>query len=161
MALNAYLRLKGQKSGEIKGAAVQRGRVGSIAVIAFDHQIVSPRDIQSGLPTGQRMHKPLVITKEVDGSSPVLWNILCTNENIVEWELRFWQLTATGSESQYFTIRLVNANIAAIHLQMPDNKLAASAALKEREEISFTYQKISWTYETGSITAQDDWEARV
>lgn len=40
--------------------------------ISFDQEIVSPRDAASGLPTGKRMHKPFVITKELDKSSPVL-----------------------------------------------------------------------------------------
>ncbi len=35
-------------------------------------QITSPRDAASGLPTGKRMHKPFVITKELDKSSPKL-----------------------------------------------------------------------------------------
>ncbi len=33
-------------------------------------EIVSPRDVASGLPTGKRMHKPLIITKELDRSVP-------------------------------------------------------------------------------------------
>jgi len=160
MALNAYLRIEGQKSGEIIGSAVRTGRIGSIAVIACDHQVVSPRDPQSGLPTGQRMHHPLLITKEVDASSPLLWNMLCTNENIKEWELRFWQSAGREGESQYFTITLTNANIASIRMTMPDNTNKDNARLREREEIAFTYQKIEWHYENGGITAMDDWEAR-
>lgn len=39
-------------------------------VINFDQEIASPRDAASGLPTGKRMHKPFVITKELDRSSP-------------------------------------------------------------------------------------------
>lgn len=39
-------------------------------VINFEQEIVSPRDAASGLPTGKRMHKPFVITKELDRSSP-------------------------------------------------------------------------------------------
>lgn len=39
-------------------------------VISFEQDIVSPRDAASGLPTGKRMHKPFVITKELDSSSP-------------------------------------------------------------------------------------------
>ena len=39
-------------------------------VISFEQEIVSPRDAASGLPTGKRMHKPFVITKELDRSSP-------------------------------------------------------------------------------------------
>jgi len=38
-------------------------------LISFDQEIVSPRDAASGLPTGKRMHKPFVITKELDKSS--------------------------------------------------------------------------------------------
>jgi len=37
--------------------------------IDFDQEIVSPRDAASGLPTGKRMHKPFVITLELDNSS--------------------------------------------------------------------------------------------
>lgn len=41
-------------------------------IISFDQEIVSPRDAASGLPTGKRQHKPFVITKELDKSSPLL-----------------------------------------------------------------------------------------
>ena len=37
-ALNAYLKLKGQKQGEIKGSVTQKGREGRIAVIAVQHR---------------------------------------------------------------------------------------------------------------------------
>jgi len=40
--------------------------------ITFEQEIVSQRDAASGLPTGRRMHKPFIITKELDKSSPVL-----------------------------------------------------------------------------------------
>ncbi|MEP7279268.1 MAG: hypothetical protein ABI813_11540 [Bacteroidota bacterium] len=33
-----------------------------------DYTTISPRDAASGLPTGKRMHKPFVITKEVDAA---------------------------------------------------------------------------------------------
>lgn len=40
--------------------------------INFNQEIVSPRDAASGLPTGKRMHKPFVITMELDKSSALL-----------------------------------------------------------------------------------------
>lgn len=40
--------------------------------ISFMQEVVSPRDAASGLPTGKRMHKPFVITKELDKSSPMM-----------------------------------------------------------------------------------------
>jgi type VI secretion system secreted protein Hcp len=161
MALNAYLKLKGQKSGEIKGSVTQKGREGKIMVIAVSHDIISPRDAASGLPTGKRMHKPFVITKELDKSSPLLYNVLTNNENITEWELQFWQPSATGAEKQHYTIKLTNANIASIDFRMANNKHPDLMKFNEYEEVAFTYQKIEWTWTDGGITAMDDWESPV
>ena len=164
MALNAYLKLKGQKSGEIKGSVTQKGRENKIMVIAVSHEIISPRDAASGLPTGKRMHKPFVITKELDKSSPLLYNMLTMNENIPEWELQFWtpQLKAvggTGTEIQHYTIKLTNANIASINFRMANNKHPDLMKFAEYEEVAFTYQKIEWSWTDGGITAMDDWES--
>ncbi len=161
MALNAYLKLKGQTQGEIKGSVTQKGREGKIMVIAVSHEIMSPRDPASGLPTGKRMHKPFVITKELDKSSPLLYNVLVNNENITEWETQFWQPSATGAELQHYTVKLTNANIASIHFRMLNNKNPELMKYAEYEEIAFTYQKIIWTWTQGGITAEDDWESPV
>ncbi|MCC6525801.1 MAG: type VI secretion system tube protein Hcp [Polyangiaceae bacterium] len=166
MALSSYLKLKGQKQGELKGSVTQKGREGKILVIAVAHSIVSPRDAASGLPTGKRMHKPYVITKELDKSSPLLYNALVNNENISEWELQFWtpQLSAAaggGAEKQHFTVKLTNANIASIDFRMLNNKNPELTRYTEYEEVAFTYQKIEWVWVDGGITAMDDWEAPV
>lgn len=166
MALNAYLTLEGQKSGQVKGSVTQKGRENKIMVIATNHEIVSPRDTASGLPTGKRMHKPFVITKELDKSSPILFNILVNNENIKKWELQFWtsQLAASkgaGAEVQHYKVELENANISSIRSVMPNNKNPDLVNFREYEEVSFTYQKIIWTWNDGGITAQDDWESPV
>lgn len=156
MALNAYLRLKGQKLGEIKGSVTQKGREGKIMVIAVQHGIVSPRDPASGLPTGRRQHKQFVITKELDKSSPLLYSMLVTNENIPEWELQCWQPNPTGAEVNHYTVKLTNASIASIEFRLPNNKDPQLMKLTEYEEVAFTYQRIQWTWNEGGITATDD-----
>jgi type VI secretion system secreted protein Hcp len=166
MALNAYLSLKGQKQGDIKGSVTQKGRDGKIMVIAVSHEIVSPRDAASGLPTGKRMHKPFVITKELDKSSPLLYSVLCNNENITEWTLEFWTpqisaKTGTGSEVQHYTVKLENANIASISFRMANNKHSDLMKFAEYEEVAFTYEKITWTWKDGGIEAEDSWAAPV
>jgi type VI secretion system secreted protein Hcp len=163
MALNAYMKLKGQKQGEIKGSVTQKGREDSIMVIAVSHEIVSPRDPASGLPTGKRMHKPIVITKELDKSSPLLYNVLTNNENVSELEIKFWTpqikaQTGVGSEVNHYTLKLINANIASISFRMPNNRHAELMKFAEFEEIAFTYQKVIWTWNDGGVTAEDDWE---
>jgi type VI secretion system secreted protein Hcp len=166
MALNAYLTLKGQKQGAINGSTTQKGRENTIAVHAFNHEVISPRDPASGLATGKRMHKPFVITKDVDKSSPLLWNALTNNENLTTWSLQCFMpaVAAAGGtalEKQFYTIALTNANVAGIYEFMPDNLDPAKQSLSLREQVTFSYQKITWTWVDGGITASDDWEAPV
>jgi type VI secretion system secreted protein Hcp len=163
MALNAYLTLKGQKQGNINGSVTQKGRENSILIHSFDNEILSPRDPASGLATGKRQHLPLVIVKEVDQSSPKLWTALVSNETLITWELRFWVpgVPVTAGEKQIYTVILTNASIASMHEFMKDDQVPSQATLPLQEQISFTYQKIEWTWMDPAITAMDDWEAPV
>lgn len=161
MALNAYLKIEAEKQGQIKGSVTQKGREDSIMVIAVSHDIDSPRDAASGLATGKRRHGPFIVTKELDKSSPLLYSVLVNNENIKSWKLQFWRPSATGAEVQNYTIELVNATIASVKFRMANNKNPELMKYAEYEEVSFTYQKIIWTWNDGGITAEDDWEAPV
>ena len=162
MALNAYLKLKGQKQGEIKGSVTQKGRENKILVIAANHDITSPRDTATGLATGKRTHKPLIITKELDKATPLLYNSLVNNELITEFELQFWTPqksanTGIDKERQHYTIKLTNACVVDIKFRMPNNKNPDLMNLAEYEEIAFNYQKIEWLWTDGGITTTDNW----
>jgi type VI secretion system secreted protein Hcp len=159
MALNAYLKMKGQKTGDFKGSVTQKGREGLIKVVSADHLITSPRDLSSGQATGKRQHQPIVITKEIDRSTPLLHAALVTGEIITEWRLDFWRPSATGVEVQAYTIQLVNAAIVSLKLEMLNNEYPENANIPERERVAFVYQKIVWTWTDGGITAMDDWAA--
>jgi len=162
MALNAYLRMKGQKSGDIQGSVTQKGRENSILVFAVAHSIQSPRDPASGLPVGKRTHKPLVISKQLDRSTPLLYSMWASNEAISTWELQFWRQQQSPSptappEQQYYTVRLTNASIASINFHLPNTQDPNLMRFSEYEEIAFTYQQIEWIWVDGGITAQDSW----
>lgn len=70
--------------GGIPGESrVRPGAIDASAVSAIDcsasapaaqgtQGVISPRDPTSGLPTGKRQHRPLIITKPVDKASPLL-----------------------------------------------------------------------------------------
>jgi len=160
MALNAHLVLKGQKTGNVDGACTQKGREKTIEVIAISHEIISPRDPASGLPTGKRMHKPITLTVETSIEAPLMYNILTQNENITEWKLDLYQPNATGIEENFYRIELVNASIASAKFNMPNNKHADLMKFRPYIDWSFTYQKITWTIlKPTNKTAQDDWNA--
>ena len=114
-------------------------------ISGYSHQVTSPRDAATGLATGKRQHKPLTITKEIDKSTPLLMKAIFTNQT-----LPVVQLSLNGSDGKAVaTVRLTNAQISD-HLQQGST-----------ETVSFTYQKITWTWVDGGVTAEDDWEAPV
>ncbi len=132
-------------TGTFSATGQRQGSIGTaIPLTGISHEIVSPRDPASGLPTGKRMHKPFVITKELDKSTPLLLNALVNNENLSSVLIG---LLRNGQ--QVATIKLTNANIADY------------VTHGTTESWSFTYQKIEWTWVDGGITASDDWEAPV
>lgn len=158
MALSGYLTLTGTRHGPISGSVTQKGREGSIEVIAFFHEIKAPRDPTSGRPTGKRMHKPFSMTKQIDRSSPFLYNVLTHNENLTDVTLRLFRPQPTGGERHVFTVRLLNATITSMQLRSANNQRPRNAKLPELEDISFAYQRIEWVWMDGNITAEDDWE---
>ncbi|MGN7785324.1 type VI secretion system tube protein TssD [Niabella sp. 22666] len=97
MALNAYLKITCSKQGVIKGSTIQKGKEGLIEIIAFDHEIISPRDAATGQATGRRQHKPLVITKELDKSTTALSQALIQNEVLTSFELKFYTPNKMGA----------------------------------------------------------------
>jgi type VI secretion system secreted protein Hcp len=157
MPLHAYLRLTGERQGEVRGSVTQKGREGSILVTQVFHSLVGPRDPVTGRPTGKRMHKPFIVTKDLDRSTPLLLSILSHNENIPRWELQFYRSIAIGVERPIFTVQLTNANISSIQFHMLNVRNPVQARVPEQEEVAFTYQKVVWTWNDGGISAEDDW----
>jgi type VI secretion system secreted protein Hcp len=131
-------------SGTVAITGKKQGSFGPITLTGISHEIVSPRDPASGLPTGKRQHKPITIVKEWDASTPLLLNALTTNESLTSVLIG---LLRNGT--QIATIKLTNASVS--------NYVSHGLT----ESWSFTYQKIEWTWVDGGITAQDDWEAPV
>jgi len=161
--LMIYATMQGQKTGKINGSVTQKGRENTIQVSYLQQKRVSPRDAASGLPTGKRQHEPLVIRKSLDKSTPLLQNVLTNNENLTSAQFKFYRPSQLGAEQQHFQIDLVNANVASYNLYHPDSldTGAAGTTVETQEELTFTYQKITWTWIDGGITAEDDWETPI
>jgi type VI secretion system secreted protein Hcp len=159
MALNAYLTLTAETQGKIDGSCDQADREGTMEIYGWSHEVISPRDAASGLPTGKRQHKPLIITKAIDKATPLLMSVLVSNENVTEFRLDCYRPSPAGLEEQYFTIELHNANCAGIRQEQLNNKYSENMSMEVREHVSFTYQKITWTFQEGGVSADDDWKA--
>jgi type VI secretion system secreted protein Hcp len=162
-ALNAYMKLSGQKQGAIRGDVTQKGREGSILGVEFRHEIISPRDAASGLPTGKRQHKPIVFTAELGSAHPSLIQALCTNEKL-SVEFTFWKLqlsaaTGVGAEVNYMTIKLTNAVKSRVTTRVPNTRDPALMKLPEMSDIDFTYESIEVKNNQTGKSYSDDWIA--
>lgn len=149
-ALEAYLKLAGERQGQIKGGVTKAGHEGAIKVTSVSHQVSMSVAPATGLATGKRQHKPFVITKPVDKSSPILHAALADNETLTTFELGVYEPGAKSKDAPTYRIRLTNARVTSIQLGMDkDGNL--------RQDVAFTYQKIEWVWMAGGIMAEDDW----
>lgn len=159
MALTSYMKVTGKSQGEIKGDCPQGGdKKDKVLVYNVDHLVEIPKDTHTGLPTGQRIHHPLTITKHKDQATPKLFQACCTGEQC-EVELLFFRIKADGTEENYFKIKLEEAIIVNMREYTPMTFLPDNKPYQDMEEVSFTYSKVTWSYTDGNIEYTDNWKA--
>jgi len=158
MPMPFHMLITGTTQGNIsEGACAMTGREDTILCQALDHEVSIPRDIQSGLPTGKRMHGALSVTKVFDKSSPKLYQALCTGERLTDVTLKFYRINPTGNEEHYFTIKLGEAITVGVKPWIPNCLDPTKESFTHMEDVAFTYQDITWTWEIDGIEAQDSW----
>jgi len=158
MAMTAYMAVKGNSQGDIKGDCQQGGdKKDKVLVYASDHVVEIPKDTHTGLPTGQRIHHPFSITKHKDPASPKLFKACCTGEQC-EVTLDYYRIKDDGTEEKYYTVKMENAIIVSMREYTPMTFLADNKPYHDMEEVAMTYSKITWTYNDGNIEYTDDWK---
>jgi hypothetical protein len=106
------------------GAGVGRG-ISSPTGGSADRAVVSPRDASSGMASGKRMHKPFVITKELDKTSPILSQACASGQHFKEVDVDL----ASGGH-----YKLADVMVSSIQ--------KSGGGDRPMESVSFTYQKI-------------------
>lgn len=169
MALNAYLTIKGNKQGSLKGQKIQ--------LINFSMGIQSPRDAATGQASGKRQHKPVEVVVPWTNNSSQLYAAMLGDEtlDLVTFQWGYTKGGGTGKESTTETIELTNATIVnivthsggtggytgpALTLTFQYDEVHVNQAAADDWELtrySFTYQKISAGSLGKSTTASDDW----
>ncbi len=159
MPMTAYLTLEGNDQGEMKGDCAQEGdKKETILVYALDHEVEIPTDTHTGLPAGQRIHRPLIVTKKIDPASPLICQACCNGEHLAKFELHFYAINADGKEELYYKIILTDSIIVKVETFFPLTFLPESAPYHHMEKVYFTYSGIEWSHELASKSASDDWK---
>ena len=133
-------------------------------------QMASDSSQPTGHTSGRRHHNPIVIVKEVDSASPLLWQACCTNEVLQSVDLTLVRSGGTGGHEQVVaTIKLTNAEISKVdqyhpHLILPPKKPKHGNSTQhihtnELEEFSVTFMEVTYTIVMKSKAGSDDWSA--
>ena len=165
MAMTVHVWIKGDTSGDIRGDSTitSMDRENSIEAFKFESSVRTPRGASSGMPSGERVHDPITITKRIDQSSPILHAALCTNE-VVEVTLKFYRPNPAGdgTTEQFYTIELKEGRISSIKTLSPNCVDESTASLPAMEEVSFVFGRIIWRYSSGDANTEceDHWSQR-
>jgi type VI protein secretion system component Hcp len=100
-----------------------KARIGSQSSGAGAGKATTSRDAMSGMATGKRMHKPFVVSKELDKASPLLSKACVSGQHLHE----------------------VDVDLGGSHYKLSDVVISSdtkSGGDHPMETITFTYQKI-------------------
>ena len=123
-----------------------------VKLSGFEHEVIIPRDVASGLPTGKRQHRPVSVNKPVDKTSPLLMKILTQNENITEWRMNVYREFRKGSRKLVRSIILDDPSVCGI------GHSYAAKQRTEQERVDFCYKSITWTWRDDDISSEDNWQ---
>lgn len=160
MAIPVYMFMHDDGGNLIKGGVDVSGREHSVEVLGLHHSVHLPTDDATGKPTSTRHHLAYLIEKEIDSSSPYLYQAATSGRMLKSVELKFYRINDNGQEVEYFNTLLENARIVYILPLMHDIKDASKEKFNHMEIVEFKYEKITWRYIDGNIIHSDDWKRR-
>lgn len=161
MASHSYMSITGKRQGMISagcsgqssiGNKCQFGHQDEIMVLAYSHDMVSGND--GSTSGGRGKHLPIMITKVIDKSSPLLASALHEGEEL-DCVMDLYRTALAGGQERYYSIRLTGARIAHISQQVPHAIRMNDA--EPQELVSIRYRDIAWAHVPGSTSAYSTW----
>ena len=140
MAFEGYMSFKGKTQGQFKGTVPRKqgghpSVQGSISIYGFKYVTGAPIDSVNGASTGRRRHSPVVVTREVDSSSPTLLQASLTRAPFDSVEIVFPRPNSGKGPVLHNKIELTNGSISHI-------SFAPSRNGKRREAVTLEFEAI-------------------
>lgn len=159
MPTPGYMTVIGEEQGLIQGSSFKQGQEDKIEVLAFEHLIELPARQDTQVVTGNPLHRPIVLSKEVDGSTPKLYQALCRRELLESVEIRWFRHTPEGKEVLFYTIALTNALIVRMNPWGADFLDERLEFYRPMEKVSMAYEAIRWSHGLdGDIEYEAVWD---
>lgn len=158
MANIMWLTLKGTSQGMISAGCASMNSIGNKAQPAHQDQIMVMA-VHHGMSRAKNVnHQCLTFIKPVDKSSPLLGKAITDNETL-SCEFHLYRTSQTGLNECYYVLKLINARISSIHLQVPHTINDSEGQPEEIIELS--YESIAWEHRIAGTSAYSIWDARV
>lgn len=157
MSNPAYLWLTDENGSPISGSCLVRGREESIELKSLTHHMAIPTDRNTGKLTGTRIHTPILIQKDFDRVTPLLYRAISQGLTLKSAEIKMYLITDAGIEMEYFNIFMEHVKITGI----TPNLHPGSGTGTHLENIEMRYESIQWKYVDGNIVYKDSWNVRV
>jgi len=156
MSTPAHLWLTDENGSPIVGGCLMPTRLGSIEIQTLTHNVCIPVDPNYGKLTGTRVHSPIVMQKEFDQTTPLLFRALCEGRTLKTATIKMYRITDAGVETEYFNITLENVKICSITPAL----LPSGVSSTHTENIELRYENITWKYTDGNVSYKDGWNVR-
>ena len=124
---------------------------------SVSHGVGVPTDPQSGQPTGQRIHCPLVVTCALNKSTPLIFNAVVSGERLLRIQLNWYRTSTEGKQEHFFTYLLEDAIATNLSVHMPHAQDSSTMDYTQLVDITFSYRKISLEHIVSGTAGSDDW----
>lgn len=157
MASHGYMTITGKTQGLISagcssqdsiGNKCQSGHLDEIMVLALNHSMANVGN------TKHATHGPIIITKNVDKSSPLLAQAL-TSREVINCVISFYRTSPYGAQEKFYSIELDGGQIADLMLDLPHAILQNDA--EAQEQVSIRYRSITWTHHLAGTSGLSYW----
>ena len=156
MSTPAHVWFEDENGSPIVGACLMPMRLGSIELKSFSHGVSIPVDPQWGKLTGTRVHSPIVIVKEFDQTTPLLYRAVCEGRPLKKATIKMYRILDAGIEVEYFNIILENIKLMAISPYLSPTGMSST----HLETLELRYEAITWKYTDGNVIYHDSWNDR-
>ena len=99
-------------------------------------------------------HHPIIISKNIDKSSPLLAQALSSREEI-NCIISFYRVSPYGKQEKFYSISMNGGIIADLTFEMPHAILLHDA--EPQEHVAIRYRDITWTHHSAGTSGYSTW----
>lgn len=135
-----YLKFSGP---DIKGESQDKDHTHWIEINTWSHHILQPKSATAssvgGLTAERCEHGDMVFTKEIDVTSPQLFELCSSGKTVGSVQVDFMRADGDGKRVKYLEIQLKNAIISSITPSVQGEALPS-------ETVALKYAAVQWRY---------------